>query len=74
MVRAGWEFTQFYGTDTTTSVPINYYRINYKPYIDVQVYIDMVYHIENLITEELEFLIEKFRYDYFISLILNDKY
>ena len=72
MVRVGWDFTQFYGTDTTTNVSIDYYRINYKPYVDVQVYIDMIYNIENLITEELEFYIEQFRYDYFVSLILND--
>ena len=40
MLRVGWVVEQVFGTDTTTSKEIDYYRIEHKPYADVNLYIE----------------------------------
>lgn len=49
VLTLGWDFEQVFGEDTTlgtaTSQRITYYRLEYVPYIDVQLYLESDYHI-----------------------------
>lgn len=61
-----------FGTDTYTDVDIDYYRIEYVPYADVNLLIESDYQIEKLFNNEFSFEIPEFRLNYFLSLILTD--
>lgn len=78
VVTVGWDFEQVFGEDTTLGTAsdfrISYYRIEYVPYVDVQLYLESVYHLQNFITNEFAMDIPKFRINYFLSLILTDGY
>jgi len=71
-MRIGWDIEQVFGTDTYTDADIDYYRIEYVPYVDTQLFISSVYHIEKLIDNEFDFEVPQFRLNYFFSLIFTD--
>ena len=73
VMRVGWDFEQVFGTDTYTDTEIDYYRLEYVPYIDVQLFIESVYSIKKLFTNELSVEVPDFRLNYFLSLILTDE-
>ena len=74
MLRVGWVFEQVFGTDSTMGTEIDYYRIEYKPYADVNLYLESDFQIAKLFNNKLEFEVPKFRVDLFSSLILTSKY
>ena len=77
-MRVGWDFQQFFGRDTTlgttNTLAIDYYRFEYVPYIDFQLYLQNKFLIKNFIDSEITWDMPKFRVNYFLSLIFTDTY
>ena len=73
VLRAGWEIDQFWGTDTFlgTQQFIEYYRLQYKPYVKTHLLLESVFDIASIVYNELSFEIPRFQLDLFFSMIVT---
>ena len=76
MARIGFDWEQVFSQDTTQgnfNDPIDYYRVEFVPYIDIQLKRLSLFNVEWLVQNTLDFNISNFRYNWFFSLILTDE-
>lgn len=73
MLKVGWEWEQtFKDTETTDPIPsMSYYRWDFAPYVDAQVYLQSLFNIENLYFNEFVAELKRFKMDFFLSVVVN---
>jgi hypothetical protein len=76
MLKIGWEWEQKY-EKTLTSDPIkdmDYYRWDFVPYVDTQVYLQSLFNIQNLYFNEFVAELARFKTNIFMALTVNAKF
>ena len=73
MLKIGWEWEQLF-TETESDDPIedmSYYRWQFLPYVDSQIYLQSLLNIENLYFNEFVAELSRFKLSTFFSVIVN---
>lgn len=74
IAKVGWEWEQTYTTETQNGTEIEYYQVQFIPYVEAQANIMSDLTLQALYINQLTMDIEKFKLNYFMSLIFTNDY